>query len=523
MTTRHRKSFGARAFCALMSMLLAIPLFAAAASAAPGPSAPSNTGPLTWTDYTEPVSQIGINEVFIPYAVAFDDDDNLYVASFSSHTVQEGLGRGRIERISDNGLTVTDITYNAGITYAFSIAADHLGNIYVTDNTTTNTTGSIVNVPSVLERDPVTGMWDDIKNGASIQFPRGIAADRQGNLYVIDSAMNPGVPTTIWKRPSGSPTWDPITGPPEFMSGSYGYDIAVDSAGNIYVGTIGSGGGKIKKLPVGSTTWIDFTPTSLPGFIPFGMAIDTHDNLYVLNLSTGDVLKLGYNGDSGDWAAIVSNPAITDGTLWDVAADSHGFIYSSNVNPFRANVKAMRATVNYNGNGQTSGIAPTDTRAYRPDETATASGAGSMTKTGHMLTGWATSPTATAAEYAPGDSIGMTQTVTLYAVWTPIPVVTLTGIQLDSSEYTLPVDGTHQTVVTAVYSNASTAPLSSGVTFASSNTAVATVDGTGLVTAVAGGQADITASYGGMDATATVTVQAAPPVNVILPPSDPEP
>ncbi len=233
-------------------------------------------------------------------------------------------------------------------------------------------------------------------------------------------------------------------------------------------------------------------------------------------------MKLGYNGDSDDWTEISATPSLMY-NLWDVAADSNGNVYGASL--ANSNIKAMRAKLIYNGNGQTSGTGtvPTDTRAYSIGEAATVLGAGGMTKTDQVFAGWATSPSATVAEYAPGGTINMTQTVTLYAVWSTVPVVTLTDIELDSSAYTLSVDGTHQTVVSAVYSDLSTAPVSSGVTFSSDNTAVATVDGTGLVTAVASGQAAITAEYQGLQATATVTVQAAPPVNVTLPPSDPEP
>ncbi len=516
MTTRHRKSFGARAICALMSVLLAIPLFAATASADPGPASPTYSGPLTWTDYTEPVtsSPPPITEYFTPYAIAFDGDDNLYVANFSSHTIMVGPGRGRIDRISDNGMSVTDITYNASINYPFGIATDHHGNVYVTDNSTTGTSG---NTARVLKWDSAGNTWDDMNNG-DIKFPRGISADRQGNLYVIDSAMTAGRPTTIWKWSSQSEEWGTIAGP-EFTAGSYGYDIAVDGAGNLYVDTVGGGYGRIKKLPVDGTEWIDVTPTSVSVFISYGMGIDTHDNLYVMNMGTGSVWKLGSNGDSEDWTEIAAT-TIESG-LWDVAADSYGYVYGTSI--MNNNVKAMRATVNYNGNGQSSGTVPTDTRAYRPDEAATVMGAGDMTKTDLVFAGWATSPTATAAEYAPGDTINMTQTVMLYAVWSTVPVVTLRDIELDSSAYTLSVDSTHQTVVTAVYSDLNTMPVSSGVTFSSDNTAVATVDGSGLVTAIASGQAEITAEYAGLQATATVTVQAAPPVNVTLPPSDPEP
>ena len=87
-------------------------------------------------------------------------------------------------------------------------------------------------------------------------------------------------------------------------------------------------------------------------------------------------------------------------------------------------------------------------------------------------------------------------------------------IALDMQEYALPIGGTHQTVVAAVYADGSTAILSEGITFESSNSQTATVDAAGLVTAVAPGTAQITAKYGGLASASTVKVQTPvdPPV-----------
>src|SRR5690606_5834594 len=86
------------------------------------------------------------------------------------------------------------------------------------------------------------------------------------------------------------------------------------------------------------------------------------------------------------------------------------------------------------------------------------------------------------------------------------PPVTVTGIVLDSVDYSLKKGATHQTVVTAEYSDLSKLAISSGVTYFSSNTAVATVDSSGLVTARANGQTVITVEFEGEQAQATVTV-----------------
>jgi len=69
---------------------------------------------------------------------------------------------------------------------------------------------------------------------------------------------------------------------------------------------------------------------------------------------------------------------------------------------------------------------------------------------------------------------------------------------------------TAPTVVEAVYASGARAPLAGGVTFASSDPSVATVDASGAIAAHAAGEATITASYGAW--VDTLTVRVVPPV-----------
>lgn len=105
-------------------------------------------------------------------------------------------------------------------------------------------------------------------------------------------------------------------------------------------------------------------------------------------------------------------------------------------------------------------------------------------------------------------NIGSTTRV-LVNVVSPPNGASLMDITLDSTTYTLPISATHQTVTTAVYSDASTVVLTNGVGYTSSNTNVASVNSQGLVTANVAGQTVITASYKGKQAQATVTVASA--------------
>jgi uncharacterized protein YjdB len=88
--------------------------------------------------------------------------------------------------------------------------------------------------------------------------------------------------------------------------------------------------------------------------------------------------------------------------------------------------------------------------------------------------------------------------------------VTQTGLTVAPTSFTFTsVRATQPLTVTATFSNGSTQNVTSTATYSSNNTAVATVSGAGVVTAVASGTATITASSGGFNATATATVNTA--------------
>jgi uncharacterized protein YjdB len=91
----------------------------------------------------------------------------------------------------------------------------------------------------------------------------------------------------------------------------------------------------------------------------------------------------------------------------------------------------------------------------------------------------------------------------------PINAPVLTSLTLSPSTFTIPVAGaTQQVMLRAVYQGgaAKDVTLNNGVTYSSSNPAVATVSATGIVKAVGNGNATITASYGGLSPTAAATV-----------------
>src|SRR5207247_1504144 len=84
----------------------------------------------------------------------------------------------------------------------------------------------------------------------------------------------------------------------------------------------------------------------------------------------------------------------------------------------------------------------------------------------------------------------------------------LTGITLSPVAASVPVNTTQQFTATGNYNDGSTRDLTALVTWGSSSTAVATVDANGLVTAVAAGSTNISATLGSISNSTSLTVTA---------------
>ena len=90
----------------------------------------------------------------------------------------------------------------------------------------------------------------------------------------------------------------------------------------------------------------------------------------------------------------------------------------------------------------------------------------------------------------------------------PTQPPTVSSISVTPTSASLSVNGTQQLHATANYSDRSSGDVTATATWASSSPAAATVSNAGLVTAVAPGNATVTASAGGQTGSATITVNA---------------
>ncbi|HEX3671559.1 MAG TPA: NHL repeat-containing protein, partial [Candidatus Cybelea sp.] len=109
-----------------------------------------------------------------------------------------------------------------------------------------------------------------------IKGPQGIAVDATGNLYVSNSSAAPPS-VTIYPPGSTSPSLTLTQGLTVPAA------VAVDSKGNVWVSNeMGSFQGSVVEFPAGKTS----PSTIIGGLNPYGVAVDSQDNLYVENYNT---------------------------------------------------------------------------------------------------------------------------------------------------------------------------------------------------------------------------------------------
>jgi uncharacterized protein YjdB len=161
------------------------------------------------------------------------------------------------------------------------------------------------------------------------------------------------------------------------------------------------------------------------------------------------------------------------------------------------------ATGNYS-DGSASDLTTLVTWSSSSTATATIDASG-------ILTAVATGSTNVSASFA---GVSQSTTVTVTAPTIVSIVVTPVGL-------TLGIGINQQFIATATYSDGSNQDLSSGVTWTSSSTSVATINSSGLATTVAAGSTTITATVGTFSDTSTLTVVAAHLISIAVTPATP--
>lgn len=178
-----------------------------------------------------------------PQAVAVDSEGSIYVADAGNVRIRKVSRSGIVTTLAGNNVLGCNDGVGAEARFGnpFGVTVDTSNNVYVADygcNAIRKITPAGV-VTTLAGITNLSGGADGHVSSASFCQPQGVAADRTGNLYVTDRCNNAirmitsaGVVTTV--AGTAVPGYADGIGNAARFSAPYG--IAVDSAGNLYVG-----------------------------------------------------------------------------------------------------------------------------------------------------------------------------------------------------------------------------------------------------------------------------------------------
>jgi hypothetical protein len=176
--------------------------------------------------------------------IAVDSSGNVYVTGYENRT---DLGQGQniwTRKYDTDGYEIWTSSYNSpnnSSDWGLGIAVDDNGNVYVTGFEDRGDLGQDLNVWT--RKYDINGfeIWTSTYNSPANSWDEGrdIAVDSAGNVYVIGSEgrSDLGQSFNIWTRKyntNGNELWTSTYNSPD-NSFDQGFGIAVDSVGNVYV------------------------------------------------------------------------------------------------------------------------------------------------------------------------------------------------------------------------------------------------------------------------------------------------
>lgn len=166
----------------------------------------------------------------------------------------------------------------------------------------------------------------------------------------------------------------------------------------------------------------------------------------VTSLSATTIVAVTPSHTPGVVDVIVTNP---DGQAY---RKSSGYTYTSSV----------RYALTYNGNLSNGGVVPSDSTQYAYGATATAAGAGTMTRSGYVFAGWDSAANGTGNAYSASGTFTMTADTTLYAQWTPVAIPSLSPASEDFGSWTVSNGATSAHTIILANSGAASFSINSG-------------------------------------------------------------
>jgi len=255
----------------------------------------------------------GNSTFYAPMDIAIDSSDNLYVTDLYNNTIRKITSAGVVTTFA--GTTGASGTMDgtgvaARFSYPKGITVDSSDNLYVTDSARIRkvTAGAVV---TTFAGGSTIGGANGTGTAAQFHSPQEIAVSSNGNLFLVDSSnhnvrkITPAGVVTTFVGPVGcsgcAGSWGSTDGTGSAARFLYPSGIAIDSSDNLYVSD--SGNHTIRKVTpagvvttfagsAGSSGSTNGTGSAARFGYPFGIGVDSSDNLYVSDSYNHTVRKI---------------------------------------------------------------------------------------------------------------------------------------------------------------------------------------------------------------------------------------
>jgi hypothetical protein len=286
-----------------------------------------------------------------PWTIAVDNQGNVFVGDQGNFAIRKITPAGQVSTFAGRSINTLPVVDNMA-----GLVTDQQGNLFMPDYIGIREI-TPAGVNSVLAGKDSIGFRDGTDTNALFHATFNVAIDRQDNLYLVDFDTNflfrvrkvtpAGVVTTL---PLQDNTGINSDGTVNGSQASWNpWEIAVDSAGNIYV-SAGLLRSSIKKITqqgavsiyAGQATYgqVDGGKDSAKFYDISGLAFDPYGNLLVTEGGGNDVRKITPKGTVSTIAGLPGYPAFEDGqgySAWfnnprSIAIDRQGNIYVADFN-----------------------------------------------------------------------------------------------------------------------------------------------------------------------------------------------
>jgi sugar lactone lactonase YvrE len=166
----------------------------------------------------------------IPQGIAFDSEDNLYIADNSNYLIRKITAKGVVSTLAGSGSFgfVNAQGVNASFHFPDDVAVDSKFNVYVADlyNHAIRKITKGGSVSTFVNASGVQGYRNGPREQALVNFPQGVAVDSSDNVYFTDE-------NNAVRKVSADGNVTTVAGPPPTADGALGASGYVDGKASL--------------------------------------------------------------------------------------------------------------------------------------------------------------------------------------------------------------------------------------------------------------------------------------------------